>query len=97
MVPLTLFVGLLLFNFPAVKFISKPKELLLLLVDKKKSDTEEIEDKASPLNPRVEIFVKFSLRILEVACLLTDNNKSSFSIPRPLSATIISFLPPPLM
>ena len=39
----------------------------------------------------------FSLRILEVACLLTDNNKSSSSIPRPLSTTIISVLPPPLM
>ena len=57
-------------------------------------DTEPIEARASPRNPRVEIEKRSSERLsLEVACREIASSNSADGIPAPSSATSISFLP----
>ena len=79
---------------PAIISIIIPfwSSLMLDLIDI--SETDPIEGKASPLNPRkdkVSIFFSFNF---DVACLVTANSSSCLEIPSPSSVTIISVLPP---
>src|SRR5437660_1592415 len=72
-----------------------PEDSSPALVSNRRRDTEAIEGRASPRNPRVETLSRSSaFLIFEVACRSKASRASSRNMPLPLSVIWISFLPP---
>ena len=95
MVPRCLAISSRLVITPPATLIKVPISSIFAFVQILTLEIATIDERASPLNPNVEIDLKSSASlILLVACLSVHNKQSSLIMPDPLSVTLINFLPP---
>ena len=75
-------------SFPPFTVISVPCSALASRVRKTKRETEAIDGRASPRNPKLAIVSRSAVsRILLVACRSSESSAASGAIPLPLSST----------